>query len=77
MYSLQFVICEINYVLEMECVCVFVCDRARGKSHAEINVMVCNSFLKSEFCVVGFLSIRVFHNKTLANQICHGRSLDN
>ena len=48
------------------CTCLF---SARGKLHVDINGMICYSYLKSGFFLVGFLSIRFFNDKISANQI--------
>jgi hypothetical protein len=44
----------------MKCVCVRVCILARRKSHVDINVMIWNSYVKSGFFLVAFLSIKFF-----------------
>jgi hypothetical protein len=53
----------------MKCDCILVCILTCGKSRVNINVMIWNSYLKSGFFLVGYLSIRFFHDQVSVNQI--------
>jgi hypothetical protein len=50
-------------VYEMKCDCVLGCILTRGKSHVNINMMIWNSYLESDFFPVGILSIRFLITK--------------